>query len=254
MKKNSAVNVFWTGGWDSTFRILQLLITKKKTVQPYYILDPDRKSITAEFNAMKAIKQAVFQMYPYTNELLRPTIIRNLVEMDNDQNLFRDLEQIAKSYSLGSQYSWQAYYCNEIGVNDMELSTQKPGSTYELVSKESLFIKEEDSAYYIMDKHSKQVNLYTLLHYFRFPLLEHTKLDMFQEALECGFEDILELSWFCHRPIRGKMACGTCRPCRIVLEQGLGRRVSFLGHIRYYLFIKTGLNKLRTILLNRKKI
>ncbi len=244
-KSNSVVNIFWTGGWDSTFRILQLLITKKRNVQPFYIIDQERKSLNAEFKAMSAIKSALFERYPYTKKLLRPTIIRNLSEMNSDQNSLSDLKQIAKSYSLGCQYSWQAYYCNEIGVNDMELSTQKPGSTYELVSNESIFLTEGDDSFYAIDKQSKESDLYTLLKYFRFPLLEYTKIEMYQEALDSGYEDILELTWFCHRPIHGNMACGTGRPCCIVLEQGLGRRVSLLGRIRYYLIIKTGLNKLR---------
>ena len=35
-----AVKLLWTGGWDSTFRLLQLLLLYEKKVQPYYIIDP----------------------------------------------------------------------------------------------------------------------------------------------------------------------------------------------------------------------
>jgi len=34
------INLFWTGGWDSTFRLIQLVFVNKKTVHPYYIIDP----------------------------------------------------------------------------------------------------------------------------------------------------------------------------------------------------------------------
>ena len=30
------INIFWTGGYDSTFRLCYLLIMEKKIVQPYY--------------------------------------------------------------------------------------------------------------------------------------------------------------------------------------------------------------------------
>ncbi len=31
-------NVLWTGGWDSTFRVLDLVLHQKATVQPHYLL------------------------------------------------------------------------------------------------------------------------------------------------------------------------------------------------------------------------
>ncbi len=37
-------HLFWTGGWDSTFRLLQLLLDEHKAVQTYYLLDSFRAS------------------------------------------------------------------------------------------------------------------------------------------------------------------------------------------------------------------
>ena len=52
------VYVLWTGGWDSTFRILQL--QKKKSeekiiIQPIYVSDDSRKSEIKEIEAIKKI-------------------------------------------------------------------------------------------------------------------------------------------------------------------------------------------------------
>src|SRR5690606_13578695 len=33
------VNLLWTGGWDSTFRLLSLVVQQHRCVQPYYVLD-----------------------------------------------------------------------------------------------------------------------------------------------------------------------------------------------------------------------
>ena len=39
MYYSNPVYVFWTGGYDSTFRICQLLVRYKTAVQPVYITD-----------------------------------------------------------------------------------------------------------------------------------------------------------------------------------------------------------------------
>ena len=36
-KDSHIIHVFWTGGFDSTFRICQLLIDEKRKVQPIYV-------------------------------------------------------------------------------------------------------------------------------------------------------------------------------------------------------------------------
>src|SRR5688572_33020809 len=33
------VALLWTGGWDSTFRLLMLLLVERRAVQSYYIVD-----------------------------------------------------------------------------------------------------------------------------------------------------------------------------------------------------------------------
>ena len=51
------INLFWTGGWDSTFRLLQLIIVFRKRVQPYYIIDTTRKSVQNEKQAINKIRE-----------------------------------------------------------------------------------------------------------------------------------------------------------------------------------------------------
>lgn len=38
MKEREVINVLWTGGYDSSFRIVQLS-KNKVTIQPYYLSD-----------------------------------------------------------------------------------------------------------------------------------------------------------------------------------------------------------------------
>ena len=77
--------VFWTGGYDSTFRICELLVVHKVPVQPVYLdynLDSAnktdfwvRKNRKQEYQAMNKVKQMLFQRFPYTKNLLNNTII-----------------------------------------------------------------------------------------------------------------------------------------------------------------------------------
>ena len=70
----SPINLLWTGGWDSTFRLLDLVLIKKKTVQPHYILDPDRLSTGMELKTMKDIKWVLFDKHQQTKRQIFPTI------------------------------------------------------------------------------------------------------------------------------------------------------------------------------------
>lgn len=51
MDKKS-VNLFWTGGWHSTFRLIQLVLLHQKVVQPYYLIDHYKKSTLFKTCAM----------------------------------------------------------------------------------------------------------------------------------------------------------------------------------------------------------
>jgi len=55
------VNLLWTGGWDSTFRLLYLVFVEKRRVQPYYIVDTERRSTLNELKTMHLIREKRLQ-------------------------------------------------------------------------------------------------------------------------------------------------------------------------------------------------
>ena len=67
------VNLLWTGGWDSTFQLLQLLLIHRRRVTPLYLIDAERRSTGVELLTMKRIKDHLWNEYPHTRELLQPT-------------------------------------------------------------------------------------------------------------------------------------------------------------------------------------
>lgn len=54
MTNYKKVNLLWTGGWDSTFRLLQL-IEENVQIQLFYFIDEKRKSTNIEIERMKKI-------------------------------------------------------------------------------------------------------------------------------------------------------------------------------------------------------
>jgi hypothetical protein len=66
-------------------------------------------------------------------------------------------------------------------------------------------------------------------------LFEVTKLDMAREADDRGWRPFMDMTWFCHSPIRGK-PCGICNPCLYTIEEGLGDRLPRLSRVRSAVF------------------
>ena len=53
------------------------------------------------------------------------------------------------------------------------------------------------------------------LRWFLFPLKELSKQELGQAATVHGFRHLLDFTWYCHRPLLGRLPCGACTPCRI---------------------------------------
>ena len=53
-ENNKIVRILWTGGWDSTYRIVELS-RQDKVVEPIYVYGDQRTSEKKEINAMKEI-------------------------------------------------------------------------------------------------------------------------------------------------------------------------------------------------------
>jgi hypothetical protein len=69
-----------------------------------------------------------------------------------------------------------------------------------------------------------------LFRYFSFPLFSTDKVEIGERAEAEGWGDIMDMTWFCHRPSRGR-PCGICAPCLYTIEEGkLDREDNPLKH------------------------
>ena len=209
------VQLLWTGGWDSSFRLLQLLLIEKRAVQPIYVISLGRRTALLEFQAMERMRQALLPRLRDPAQLL-PTKVAIQDQYPARQELADLWESINSRARLGAQYLWLASVAEALDWRGVELSLEAyPGGMAEF---EHLVF---DAPGRLND--SPEAALFSR---FTFPVMHLTKREMGDIAREHGFYDILMQRWFCQDPVGGK-ACGHCRPCRLANRDG----VDFAGPV-----------------------
>ena len=239
IEKNKPINLFWTGGWDSTFRLIQLVFIHKKIVQPYYIIDPGRNSTSLEIKAMNNIKNALIKKRYEIEDLILPAIIKELNEIRQNKNITESYHNLIKLETVGIQYEWLARFCAEEGINDMEISNEtaifdKDNRTRKLLGDDLDKFETEYGVYYKLNDRAKGNDIYSIYGNFKFPVFDFTKLDMFESSKDSGFYDVMKLTWFCHSPTKKNKPCGKCHPCQTVYREGLKWRLPLTAKLRYH--------------------
>ncbi len=215
------INLLWTGGLDSTFRLLQL-ISCDVDIQPYYVINPGRNSTLYEIKAMGNIREKILKYYPHTKYRLKRTIYLSVNDISADQEITNKYNNLIQQGHLGTQYEWLARFAKEQDNKIFELGIVKGGG-FGYKNLKNYVIKCEDNVigyYYKLDPATSDDNDMQLLRYFTFPILDWTKADIIQYAKMNGCLDIINSTWFCFNPFKGK-ACGLCTSCNIYMRNGL---------------------------------
>ncbi|MDM1277716.1 7-cyano-7-deazaguanine synthase [Acinetobacter indicus] len=245
-------NILWTGGWDSTFRVLDLVLIKGREVQPYYVLDMARKSTKIELETMQNIKSLVGVLKPGADQLIKDHIYIKLDEIPHNEQITKQFKSLYAESFLGSQYDWLGRYVESIGLNDLELCIHKDDKAEAFVRNDVLKVVDGNDQYYKLSPTPKKEALLLFKNY-HFPLLQMTKVEMGEIAKANNFAHIMEQTWFCHTPTVDNKPCGLCNPCKYTREEGLGRRVPRPPLRKYlYLEIRQLLSRIKKLLLNKK--
>lgn len=223
------VNLLWSGGWDSTFRLLYLVFVEKRPVQPFYIIETGRASTLKELETMHIIRKEITKKDPQLANLVKPTIIVSDRDIRLDHgiaNKFKRLNEILPM-PIGPQYELLARFAKQWGIPNLELcieySERAPNTLVNLLSKyvdNDLRIGGPDV--------NGDVSIFS---FFSFPLLKLSKNDMKRIAADKGFLDILEKTWFCRNPWLN-LPCGTCVACNLVIKEGFGYRIPRISRLR----------------------
>lgn len=218
------IRLLWTAGFDSTFRLLELM-EAGAAVQPYYVIDLARRSYGMELRQMGRIRRLIEARYP-APERLRPVA----VSMRDDLRIAPDIkaawDELARVAHIGTQYVWLAQFCRDMGFGNSEVELCMPRIDPPNALQRMKF--EDPQA---PELRLKPGAPQTLFGFYSFPTRHVSKADMKARAIERGFWPILERSWFCHHPIRGQ-PCGHCGPCKFAKDHRDGVTYSRLGRIR----------------------
>jgi len=202
---NMPVDLFWTGGWDSTYRLLELLFVEKKTVQPHYVIRP--QSCTGkEIDTIHDIERQIRRKSPEVGKLMLPVKFVNIEHVKPDPDIEAENERIKAKQYISVQYQMLARYCKQERLDSVELSVLS-SETFEYFKSNT-----------------------TIFKYFEFPILGLTKPQMAKVSKERGWTEYMNMTWFCRRPRKGK-ACGICGPCSDAVIAGVGWRLPLRARI-----------------------
>jgi len=229
------VQLLWTGGWDSSFRLMHLMHYTDAVVQPWYIIDEMRNSIGREVSAMRRIREALAERNPSFGERIFPTRFQAREQIPSNPMVSEQYQRLSERIRVGTQYSYLGRFSRNLGVA-LELSMHD--KNHGLGKAVYPHTEVVDTTYGPVRRMKADIPApLELFRPYAFGLLGLSKLDMGREAKNGGFDHLLELTWFCHTPRNGK-PCGRCRPCQQVIAGNMGRRMPLssrvLGRLRYW--------------------
>ncbi len=202
--------VLWTGGFDSTYRIVELS-RRDVTIQPIYVKDPERKSMQYELKAMDEILNLLSQKEETKAKIL-PIKQIELKDIPKNEEITKAYEFFKKEVNMGAQHEWLA--CLALEYKGLEICIERALGEHAPIRNSILqhgkLIDTGDG--YIVDKEnsSKEVNL--VIGNLKLPIFEKTEVQMLEDIKKWGYEDVMSHVWFCHTPRKGK-PCGLCNPC-----------------------------------------
>lgn len=204
------VNILWTGGWDSTYRMVELSM-RKVSVQPIYVVDPARTSVQYEMNAMDEILYALKEK-PKTAATFYPIKKIKLTDIPENSDVTNAYQLFYQEADMGRQHDWLARLSMQFPM--MELCIEKALGEHAPIRKSIMrhgkLIDTGDG--YIVDRNASSKELNLILGNLKLPIFDKTELDMLDNIKKWGYEDVMSHIWFCHSPIHGK-PCGLCNPC-----------------------------------------
>ena len=220
-RDEEVVNLFWSGGWDSTFRLLQLLLIEKRKVQPHYMIWGG-DTIGETIEAMQNIRSELFSRYPETQKLMLPINFFDFKSLKLNEEITDAFNLLEENQRVGIQHAWLAQFCSQHDYKNVEQGTEKDSHSHELLKD---YLTD-----YTIDEEKAPKPIYDLFKYFRFPLVDLEKTDMDDIAKEYGWDDIMYMTWFCRRPKNGR-PCGFCGNCTDTVIHGMGKRLPLRARI-----------------------
>jgi len=219
--------VCWTGGYDSSFRVSQLIHAGKR-VQPIYLGMDDvddegkklirikRKNKKNEIQSMRKIRRILESIYPDAKYLLLPTIYINKIVNPNPEikkcssYLYSKLGWFTRNVNQYERILQIAYQSFE----PLEICLEADGHLSKSIEK---FINGVERNCRLTNKLPNKYKCACIFGVVRFPVIHLTKKEMLKIATKEGYRQVLDHSWSCWTPVvvNGiSLPCGQCDMCR----------------------------------------
>jgi hypothetical protein len=224
--KNDINYIFWTGGYDSTFRLCQLLIDDKKIVQPIYISDiidnikeknTRRHNKEFEYNAMKEIRKKLNNDFPFTKKTFLPLIDIKKINIDSDiqqsMHILKDQKRVRRATC---QYGGLAQVAKNIRNKTgkkVEICVEREPHGSMMYNTINDKVNCKENICNLKDKLNQYDSSLKIFKDFEFTTLHLSKKDMLNIAKKNNYLDVLKMTWSCWYPQNGK-PCGKCIMCR----------------------------------------
>lgn len=228
--------IYWTGGYDSTFLLIQALVIEGYPVQPIYIkcenLDnkfsiDGRKNQKKELETMNRLRERILIDYPHLKPMFLPTMYVYSIKKDNTiTNKFRRLHSQFGFFSRDiNQYERMArfsiHYEKPIEVGLEKCSTGLDEATTGIRINEGSKYCQIDSLNSLINLNNHPDNNYPKKDYtnldifrnFRFPIVHLTKENIKRLAARQKVLYLLQMTWTCWYPTEDGKPCNTCPQC-----------------------------------------
>ena len=233
-EKMCFVKVLWTGGFDSTYRVLQLS-RDGVDIQPYYVHHPERGSASIELERIDKITRIINDDPSLPGKVLPLKVIPHQESPEDKYDRARHAINI-RNFKTGKQYSYIARHT--VGIEGLEYGVDRDVgkanttcTTLRILGKLE-YVDEFTHKYYRLVQEGTDPALLTLFGTKRFPLMEIDKQSMKKDYEDWGYKHIMDLTWFCNAPIQGEV-CGICVPCRYASKHGFFYRLPRKAKLRY---------------------
>jgi hypothetical protein len=221
---SEAIDLLWTGGWDSTYRLLHLLLVENRSVRPWYLIDPERASTREELRVQRRIKDRLKGSYGLGRSQRQDTEYVEIGDLPGIPWITDAFNKLRQAHYMGQQYEWIARFAEHHDLCALELSIHRDDRAARAVADKVWPDSQDTIGRYRLKDDCAHCE-YSIFARMRFPLLDTTKVEMNQAARVAGFDNLLHMAWFCHNPTRNGSPCGVCFPCRCTIEEGLASRV-----------------------------
>lgn len=220
-----ATYLFWTGGYDSTFRLCQLLLVENKMVKPVYLamdnvdspytnLIQHRKNKYQEIKTMNNIRKYLGEIYPQTKKTLLPTLyIHNIPQNKYINKAAYDIHYNLKKFARPiTQYERMARFSFYYPIKSIEVGLEKCGTGLDRATKEFRIGHGENCKLTNnLPNYAKSLGIFKK---FRYPMVHMTKKDCYEYAKKYGFDEILKKTWSCWFPSASGKPCNKCQMCK----------------------------------------